>query len=131
MSQVILIEENPNLRDLLSINLKTFVGAEVIPRANSIEVINLLNILPNVDLIITQSKIKDEETAKLIMNYIAENDLEIGVIVNGKVELEEHENLVVIEDEKNWEEVISTAAKISSAESWIFLQGAAVIHRIT
>ena len=112
MAQVILIEENANLRDLLAINLKTFVAAEVIPRNSSAEVINLLNILPNVDLIITQVEVGKEKTAQIILDYIISNNLEIGLIVNGDFKSSPNENLVVIEDEKNWEEVISTSAKI-------------------
>jgi HD-GYP domain-containing protein (c-di-GMP phosphodiesterase class II) len=112
VSQVILIEENPNLRDLLSINLKTFVGAEVIPRSNSSEVIDLLNILPNVDLIITQPSVQDDQTAHEILDYITQSNLEVGLIINGQTDIKPNENLVVIEEENNWEEIISTAAKI-------------------
>ncbi|WP_127716148.1 hypothetical protein [Halobacteriovorax sp. HLS] len=111
MSQVILVEENGNLRDLLSINLKTYVGSEVIPRNNASEVIDLLNILPNVDLIITHAFTKEEQTAKIIFDFIVENNLEVALIVNGEFS-QTHDHLVVIDNDKNWEEVISTSATI-------------------
>ena len=112
MSQVILIEENQNLRDLLSINLKTYAGSEVIPRKNATEVIDLLTILPNIDLIITQPSVQGEETAKKILEFIITNNLEIGLIVNGHFEAEANENLIIIPDEKGWEEVVSTSVSV-------------------
>jgi len=119
VSQVILIEKNDNLKDLLSINLKTYVGCEVIPRNNSTEAIALLNILPNVDLIITHASGANEETASLLLDYIQENNLEISIIVNGKFKHADEDHLVVIQDEKNWEQVIKVSAKVLgvSAES--------------
>jgi HD-GYP domain-containing protein (c-di-GMP phosphodiesterase class II) len=114
VSQVILIEENQNLRDLLSINLKTYAGSEVIPRNNATEVIDLLNILPKIDLIITQPSVQGEDTAREILKYISTHDLEIGLIVNGEFDANEtpNENLIVIEQEKGWEEIISVSASI-------------------
>lgn len=112
MSQVILIEENENLRDLLAINLKTYVGSEVIPRSSANEAIDLLNILPNVDLIITQEKVGDEHTANILLQYIRENHSEVSIIVNGNFDHVDEEKLIVIKDEKDWEKIISTSAKV-------------------
>ncbi len=112
MSQVILIEENENLRDLLAINLKTYVGSEVIPRSSANEAIDLLNILPNVDLIITQEKVGDESTASILLQYIRDNESDVSMIVNGPFEHTDEEKLIVIKEEKDWETIISTSAKI-------------------
>ena len=112
MSQVILIEENDNLRDLLAINLKTYVGSEVIPRSSAAEAIDLLNILPNVDLIITQDKVGDEETAKILLEHLKDNHSEVSMIVNGPFDHIDEEKLIVIKEEKDWETIISTYAKL-------------------
>ncbi|CBW26550.1 hypothetical protein BMS_1718 [Halobacteriovorax marinus SJ] len=112
MSQVILIEENENLRDLLAINLKTYVGSEVIPRSSASEAIDLINILPNVDLIITQNEVGDEKTAQVLFEYLKENDSEISMIVNGAFNHVDEEKLIVIPEEKDWEKIIATAAQV-------------------
>ncbi|PIK15699.1 hypothetical protein [Halobacteriovorax sp. JY17] len=112
MSQVILIEENENLRDLLAINLKTYVGSEVIPRSTAAEAIDLLNILPNVDLIITQDRVGDENTASILLNYLKESDSEVSMIVNGPFDHVDEEKLIVIKEEKDWETIISTSAQV-------------------
>lgn len=112
MSQVILIEENDNLRDLLAINLKTYVGSEVIPRSSAAEAIDLLNILPNVDLIITQDKVGDEETAKILLEHLKDSHSEVSMIVNGPFDHIDEEKLIVIKEEKDWETIISTSAKV-------------------
>lgn len=112
MSQVILIEENENLRDLLAINLKTYVGSEVIPRNSAAEAIDLLNILPNVDLIITQDKVGAEQTASILLEFLKENDSDISMIVNGPFDHIDEEKLIVIKEEKDWERIISTSAQV-------------------
>ncbi|WP_372654712.1 hypothetical protein [Halobacteriovorax sp.] len=112
MSQVILIEENENLRDLLAINLKTYVGSEVIPRSTASEAIDLLNILPNVDLIITQARVDDEQTANILLQYIKDNNSDVSIIVNGQFDHVDEEKLIVIQEEKDWETIISTSAQV-------------------
>ena len=49
MSQIILVEDNVAFNELLSLNLSTYVGAQVIPRKDANEVSALLSILPDVE----------------------------------------------------------------------------------
>ena len=78
MGQIVLIEDNPSLNELLSINLSTYVGVEVIPRPNAEEAIALLRILPNIDLIICKHKVGEEDTAKKIVEFINSRKLDTG-----------------------------------------------------
>lgn len=83
MSQTILIEGNEDLKKVFSLNLNTFVGTEVIIRKNAEDAIALLNILPQISLIITRNNIGDEETAIRLHQYLRDNDLSIPLIVMG------------------------------------------------
>lgn len=112
MGQIVLIEENPSLKELLSINLTTYVGVEVIPRRNANEAIELLKILPNIDLVICSNKIGDEKTAQLLVDYINSNKLDTGLIILGGSAKSNSEHAVIIENANEWEKVINTSAKI-------------------
>ena len=50
MGQVILVEEDLNMLDLLSVQLKKLAGIESIPRKNAGDTIELLKLLPKVNL---------------------------------------------------------------------------------
>lgn len=112
MAQVILIEDNKSLNELLSLNLSTYVGVEVIPRANAQEAIDLLNLLPHVDLIITQETTGPEETARDLATFIKENQREMNLIVLGQLPSSAEGVGVNIEDKKNWEKVIELSTKV-------------------
>ena len=112
MGQIVLIEDNPSLNELLSINLSTYVGVEVIPRPNAEEAIALLRILPTIDLIICKHKVGEEDTAKKIVEFINSRKLDTGLIILGGNVKSHSEHAVVIENANEWEKVINTSAKI-------------------
>jgi HD-GYP domain-containing protein (c-di-GMP phosphodiesterase class II) len=112
MAQVILIENNKTLNDLISVNLTTYLGVDLIQRKNAQETINLLSILPNVDLIITTQKVDDEPTAEILTHYITTNKLETGLIVLGSDQKVKNDFTINIANPKDWEEVIHAAAKV-------------------
>lgn len=112
MAQVILIEDNKNLNELLSLNLSTYVGVEVIPRNNAQDAIDLLTLLPNVDLIICRSSISNEPSAAMLVEFIKKTKRDIGLIVIGDPPDDAQDLAVVVEDEKAWESVIQLCAKM-------------------
>ncbi len=112
MAQVILIEDNKTMNDLLSVNLTTYLGVDLIHRKSALETINLLAILPSIDLIISKTKIESEDTANEINNYLIENKLDIPLIVLGGPLKTHNENAVTIGSEKDWEKVIHLTAKV-------------------
>lgn len=119
MSQVILIEDNQVLNELLSINLVSFLGIDLIKRKNADAVLSLLDILPEVDLIICQYEIGGENTAAIIQKYISMNQLEIGLLVLGGPGIMDNEFTVSILNPKEWEKVIEYSAKILGITSEI------------
>ena len=112
MAQVILIENNRTLNDLISVNLTTYLGVDLIQRNNAQDAIGLLAILPNVDLIITSYKVEDEPTAEILSNYIISNKLETGLIVLGTDQVAKNEFTVNIAKHNDWEQVINSSAKV-------------------
>lgn len=112
MAQVILIEDNKTLNDLLSVNLTTYLGVDLIHRKNAQEALNLLAILPSVDLIITKVSVEGEETADMINDYLLSNHLDISLLVLGGNVKKRNDNAISISNEKNWELIIQTSAKV-------------------
>ncbi len=111
MSQVILIENNKTMNDLLSVNLTSYLGVDLIHRHNAQEALNLLSILPNVDLIITTAQVEEEDTANVINNYLMDNQLDIGLIVVGQALRVRSKNSIIVENVLDWEKVIQMSAK--------------------
>jgi len=112
MAQVILIEDNKTLNDLISVNLTTYLGVDLIQRKNAQEALNLLSILPNVDLIITTVKVEDEPTSEILSHYILSNKLETGLIVLGTDQKSKNDFTINIVNPKDWEQVIHASAKV-------------------
>ncbi|MCO4795004.1 MAG: hypothetical protein KC493_14910 [Bacteriovoracaceae bacterium] len=112
MSQVILIEPNSNLNELLTLNLQTYTGSEVIPRESASEALELMKILPGIDLVISRNKIGEEDSAQLLYEYISSNDTEIGLIILGSVEQSMDDVAIVQDNINDFEETIRSASKI-------------------
>ena len=112
MAQVILIENNKTLNDLLSINLTTYLGVDLIQRKNAQDTIGLLAILPNVDLIVATHKIDDENTSEILTQFLIQNKLETSLIILGSEQAPSNDFTIYIGDPKNWEKVITSAAKV-------------------
>ncbi|HXH76475.1 MAG TPA: HD domain-containing phosphohydrolase [Bacteriovoracaceae bacterium] len=110
MSQTILIESNPDLNKIFSINLNTFVGTDVIVRKNADDALALLRILPQVSLIITKAKVDSEETALKIFRYLKEEGSNTSMIVMGACPSISSE-VLCLGDPVSWETLIKEAAK--------------------
>lgn len=81
MAQLILIEPKEDLRDLLSLNLSTVLGINVIARQNAEDAINLLNILPSIDLILTRLEVGGEKTAFILDQFLKSEGHPIPLII--------------------------------------------------
>lgn len=110
MSQTILIEPNEDMRKIFSLNLNTFAGTDVIIRHNAEEAIQLLKILPTIALIVSKSKVADEETAQKISQFLTQESLDIPMIVMGDVP-ELKDKAVCFPEPVSWEKMVQQAAK--------------------
>lgn len=109
MSQTILIESNDELRKIFSLNLQTFAGTDVIHRKSSDDTIELLTLLPQVNLVITRAKIENEETALRIHGFIKNNNLKTSLIVLGECPQISSE-VLCLQEPISWEVLIEQAA---------------------
>lgn len=112
MAQVILIESNKAMKDLIAINLTTYLGVDVIHRKTAKDAISLLDILPSIDLIICNSKIDREDTGNLLNNYLIRNQLDINLIVLGENVTYPKTHTLNIPNDKDWEKVVTVTANI-------------------
>lgn len=111
--QIILVESNEIIRDLISLNIKTYLGVDVIIRANAADAIELMNILPEIDLIISSVKNDEENSVADIAQYISENESDIPVIVLGEDSdiPDSIKEMAISSPESDWENTIKVAAK--------------------
>ena len=110
MSQTILIESNEDLKNIFALNLNTFVGTDVIHRKNADDAIELLRILPQVGLVITQAKVGTEETALKIYQFIKSENLATALIVLGTSKAIAGE-VMCLQEPVSWEILIKQAAQ--------------------
>lgn len=111
--QIILIESNEVIKDLISLNIKTYLGVDVIVRASASDAVELMTILPEIDLIISAVKNGDEDSIQAISDFITENDRDIPVIVLGEDKdiPQSLKEMAVASEESDWENTIKLAAK--------------------
>lgn len=119
MEQIILIDNNSALKDLLISNLTTYLKAEVIPRNSASEAIDLLNILPCVKIIICQNVINNENTAKIIDDYIKAENKNIQMIVVGQSNENFSHKSFVIDEKKQWQDIVYKSAEILNIDKKI------------
>ncbi|PIP89663.1 MAG: hypothetical protein COW01_04555 [Bdellovibrionales bacterium CG12_big_fil_rev_8_21_14_0_65_38_15] len=112
MSQIILVEDNVAFHELLTLNLSTYIGAQVIPRKDAAEVSALLSILPDVDIVICKSKIGSEPTSQIVLEYLRESLQEVALIIVGDAPPHQKGELVHIQDQQDWESIVKVCAKI-------------------
>jgi HD-GYP domain-containing protein (c-di-GMP phosphodiesterase class II) len=110
MSQTILIESSEDLKKIFALNLNTFVGTDVIHRKNADDAIELLRILPQVGLVITQAKVGTEETALKIYQFIKSENLATALIVLGTSKTIAGE-VMCLQEPVSWEILIKQAAQ--------------------
>lgn len=115
MSQTILIEPDEKLKKLYSLNLNAYAGTDVIDRANGEDAIALLNILPDISLIICRCRVGDESSALDIHNFLKDKSLDIPVIALGECE-ELAGKVLTLKDPVGWENVVEKAAQILGVE---------------
>ena len=115
MAQIIVVHPNKTVRDLLNLNLKAYTGAEVINRDSLNDALSLLEILPEVDLLLyapSRPEEAEKYLAQLIEFFEVHNiDSQAIVVGNFTIKLPP-ENFHQIKDQLNWEEMIDLASKI-------------------
>ena len=112
MSQIILIENDNQLSDTLQKNLSNQTDAEIIPRKNAGEALEFLQMLPEVELIVSTDKIGNEKTASILLDYVRSQKNAPTLIVHGKAPEYETGELINVKDKGDWQQVIKVSCKL-------------------
>jgi response regulator RpfG family c-di-GMP phosphodiesterase len=84
LNLTLLVENNPKIEAFYSLNLITWLGLELLSRKNAHSATELLKSDgARIKLIIVRSTIEREDSAKLLIDYVEKNELNIPVIVIG------------------------------------------------
>lgn len=111
MSQTILIEPSKKLSQIFKINLSTYTGTDVIERASSAEAIELLRILPEIDLIVCRNEVGNEKTAQDIYQFLVDSQIETPMIILGE-SLKISDKILCLADPFSWEDLVSNARNL-------------------
>ncbi|MEK6625670.1 MAG: hypothetical protein AABY86_11915 [Bdellovibrionota bacterium] len=119
MAQILLIHSNKNVHDLITINLTTYLGAHIIPRATGEEAMALMEILPHVDMIVTEAQLTIdgaiENTAEKLMRFIDDHHLDTELVIMGNIEggkASSLKNGLIVNNPIDWEGAVDAASKI-------------------
>ncbi len=111
MSQTILIEPDADINKLFTINLQTYTGTDIIHRDDAQSTMDLLKILPTVNLIICRNKIGNNHTAKELYQFLESSQLEIPMIILGTEPALSQKTLQITEP-LSWEVLIKHSCKL-------------------
>lgn len=111
MGQILLIEDNKSFSTILHLNISKSLGRAVILKASASEATSLLELLGNIDMIITNEEIEKELTALNINNYLESNNLNIPLLVFGK-NSSNYKNFVLYESTDSWKKILHTTSII-------------------
>ncbi|MDD4975980.1 MAG: hypothetical protein PHY93_16605 [Bacteriovorax sp.] len=111
MMQILLIESDDSLRSILKLNIMKTIGSDVIEKKNAMDAISLLEILPNIDLVICREQIGLEKTGFRLANFFETERHSTPLLVIGK-KISEYQHLVVIDKDQSWQNIITSAGSI-------------------
>jgi len=84
MSQILIIGDQEDVLEIYSVNLSTYVGADIIRKASLSEAKGLLEHHPGIHGIITFDKIGDEDTAYELYHFLHDDEKYVPMIVVGE-----------------------------------------------
>lgn len=114
MAQVILIENDHDLRNLLSINLTKFLGIDLIIKENCKDAMALLEIIPSFDLIICHINKEIDSEFNELESYIDDHLLNTKLFILGAPPSIMGPEIIIQKDSSNWRKTITMVGKILS-----------------
>lgn len=109
MAQALLISHREIVQDIFGLNLKAYVDTNVTIKQSLTEGLEVLKISPNFDLIVTHHQIGSENVSGKVLEFLADEGLEIPVIILG-AEGPEQPNVAYVDDLYDIKTVVKTAA---------------------
>ena len=114
MAQIIFVEDENTPLGPLQLNLKTYTNSVVIPRYSADDAIALLDLLPDIEVVVSIDFIGEEKTAEILLDYFRKNKTSAALLIFGKAPSHEKNEILNIEDKTKWEQVVSTVGKLLS-----------------
>lgn len=111
MSQALLISDDEVLECIYTANLTAYVGLDVTIKHNINDAIKLLEADPNLDLIISLSKLEEKDITDEIINYVSKNNIEIPLMVIGPCE-HSSKKAIYIKGNYDLKNIIRNCAKV-------------------
>lgn len=111
MTQILIIENDETLRKIIKLNLTKTIGSDVIEISTSKEAIELLRILPEMDLIICREIIKSDSAGFNLAQYLISEKLKTPLLVIGnKVSIYKHS--FHVEGNSDWRVIVEKVNQI-------------------
>ena len=105
MTQILLLEDDVYLSTILRLNLTKTLGGDVLLKNTSVEAIALLELLGDLNMIITKDVINNEPVGLNLQKYLKDNNLKTTLLVFGK-NLALFENKVEINSTQEWKKLL-------------------------
>jgi response regulator RpfG family c-di-GMP phosphodiesterase len=83
LSLTLLVENNAKIESFYMLNLSTWLGLEILPKKKGEFALKELQTNKDIKLIVVRRQIEKEESAKLIIEFLKKENLQIPVIVVG------------------------------------------------
>ena len=112
MAQIVLAEDGNAPLGPLRLNLKTYTGAEIVPRHSAEEVIELLKLLPEIEVVISVDFIEQENTAEILLKHFREYSPQATLLIFGQAPPHDKNEIIHIEDKDQWEQVVRVTGRI-------------------
>ena len=111
VSQILLLEDDQALSTILRLNLTKTLGSDVLLKNSSTDAIALLELLGDLNMIITREVIASDPIALNLRKYIEVNNLDIPLLVFGK-NVSSFENSVEVSSTQDWKDIIISAGTL-------------------
>jgi len=107
VKQLLLIESDSSLSKLIRLNVMKSFDLNVIEKDSVEEAIDLLEILPDIELVI----LRESEKHNTLFDYIQKNNPELPVLLNGKT-VHSHKKITQLSSENSWSAIVEWTGKI-------------------
>ncbi|MBC7715084.1 MAG: response regulator [Rhizobacter sp.] len=114
MKQLMIIDNDETLRKIIKLNLMKTIGCDVIEMTSAKEALDLMRILPELDLIICKDLIKAEKAEKaglIVANYLKTESLKTPVLVIGNKD-SDYPYVSSIPANAPWKDIVAKASDI-------------------
>lgn len=116
MTQILIIESDETLRKIIKLNLTKTMGSDVVELGSSKEAIELLKILPEMDLIICREIIQNDKAALSVAQYLINEKSQTPLLIVGN-KTSSYKNVFSIDEKSEWRVIVEKVNHILKTTS--------------